>query len=498
MESNHSAQGRSGSLLTGAFTAAALAVQTGLAAVVGIVLAREFGRGAITDGFFAAYGVFAVIVLAAAAIRLTVLPSFARARGDRQLGAEVARFAFSLALLALPLLIVGVVFARPIADILTGHGPELARTTAAEALPWMLLAATLHLFAGLAASALAALDDYVTAAGGYALGSVAGLVVILLRVGPDGVQAISWGMALNGAVALAVPAAALALRARRERVPAGAMRATSGSPGSRLATMGTGVALPLALQLVYLICLPFAAHEGEGAVTSFGFSYLIASAVVSVTASSLSLVTAVPLTRGGLDPVRTARHIVSSSWLALVVFGAVAGIFGIAGGRLADAVLGATYGAGVGDELGRLVLLFAVWGIASIGVSVAFPLIFVVGLGRTLPWIAVAIVAVHIPAAFGAGRVAGLSGLVLSMAVTTAVVLVALLLELGALRTTMPGLLSAVGIVGGLAALAFVPPALLLPETAAALAGVLVYVALVGVIRPAGLRSAWSYLRDLR
>ena len=466
--------------------------------MVGIVLAREFGRGAITDGFFAAYGVFAVIVLVAAAIRLTVLPSFARARLDRQLGAEVARFAVSLSLLALPLLVAGVVLARPLADILTGHGPELAGTTAAEALPWMLLAATLHLFAGLAASALAALDDYVTAAGGYALGSVAGLVVILLRVGPDGVQAISWGMALNGAVALAVPATALALRARRERMPAGAMRATSGSPGSRLATMGTGVALPLALQLVYLICLPFAAHEGEGAVTSFGFAYLIASAVVSVAASSLSLVTAVPLTRGGLDPVRTARHIVSSSWLALVVFGAVAGIFGIAGGRLADTVLGATYGSGVGEELGRLVLLFAIWGIASIGVSVAFPLIFVVGLGRTLPWIAVAIVVVHIPAAFGAGRLAGLSGLVLSMAVTTAVVLVALLLELGALRSTMPGLLSAVVVVGGLAALAFVPPAVVLPDAAAALVGVLLYVALVGVIRPAGLRSAWFYPRDLR
>ena len=498
MESNHSAQGRSGSLLTGAFTAAALAVQTGLAAVVGIVLAREFGRGAITDGFFAAYGVFAVIVLAAAAIRLTVLPSFARARLDRQLGAEVARFAVSLSLLALPLLVVGVVFARPIADVLTGHGPELARTTAAEALPWMLLAATLHLFAGLAASALAALDDYVTAAGGYALGSISGLVVILWRVGPDGVQAISWGMACNGAVALAVPATALALRARRERMPAGAVRATSGSLGSHLGTMGTGVALPLALQLVYLICLPFAAHEGEGAVTSFGFAYLIASAVVAVTASSLSLVTAVPLTRGGLDPLRTARHIVSSSWIALVFFGAVAGIFGIVGGHLADAVLGATYGSGVGDELGRLVLLFAVWGVASIGVSVAFPLVFVVGLGRTLPWISLAIVVVHIPAAFGAGRLAGLEGLVLSMAVTTAFVLVALLVELGALRTTMPGLLGAVAVVGGLAALAFVPPAIVLPDVAAAVVGVLLYVALVGVIRPAGLRSAWFYLRDLR
>ena len=49
-----------GSLATGAVTALALAVQTGLAAVVGVIIARELGRTAETDGFFAAYGVFIV------------------------------------------------------------------------------------------------------------------------------------------------------------------------------------------------------------------------------------------------------------------------------------------------------------------------------------------------------------------------------------------------------------------------------------------------------
>lgn len=498
MTGKSTASAGGGSLLTGAFTAAALAIQTGLAAVVGVILAREFGRGAITDGFFAAYGVFVVVVLAASAIRVTVLPTFARARLDRRLGAEVARFSTALALLAIPVLVVGIVFVHPLADVLTGHGPELARSTAADALPWMLLAATFQLFAGLAASALAALDDYVTAAGGYALGSIAGLGVIVWRVGPDGVQAISWGMAINGALALGVPALALALRARHEQMPASAIGAASGSAVSRLGMMGTGVALPLALQAVYVVCLPFAAHEGEGAVTSFGFAYLIASAIVSVTASSLSLVTAVPLTRAGLDPARTARHVVSSSWIALAVIGAAAGIFGIAGGDITDAVLGSTYGNHVGEELGRLVLLFSLWGIASIGVSVAFPLIFVVGLGRTLPWIAGAIVLAHVPAAFGAGRLFGLSGLALSMAVTTAVVLVALLSELRALRTTLPGLTRAALLVALLAGLAFVPPALLLPQTAAALVGVLVYAALFAVARPPDLREAWAYLRDLR
>ena len=81
-----------GSLGSGAITAAALAVQTGLAAVVGIVLAREFGRGPETDGFFAAYGVFAVLVLAATAIRLTVLPCSLRARAARRLGAEATAY----------------------------------------------------------------------------------------------------------------------------------------------------------------------------------------------------------------------------------------------------------------------------------------------------------------------------------------------------------------------------------------------------------------------
>ena len=72
-----------GSLATGAITALALAVQTGLAAVVGVIIAQKLGRTAETDGFFAAYGVFIVLVLMGTAIRVTMLPSFAR-RGSSE------------------------------------------------------------------------------------------------------------------------------------------------------------------------------------------------------------------------------------------------------------------------------------------------------------------------------------------------------------------------------------------------------------------------------
>ena len=73
-------------LSSGLLTALSMAVVTGLSAAVGVVIAREFGRGVETDGFFAAYGVFLVLVLAASAVRVAVLPSLAHARADGRFG----------------------------------------------------------------------------------------------------------------------------------------------------------------------------------------------------------------------------------------------------------------------------------------------------------------------------------------------------------------------------------------------------------------------------
>ena len=486
-----------GSIGSGVITGIALAVQTGLAAVVGIVLGRQFGRGPLTDGFFAAYGAFVVVVLAANAIRVTVLPSFARARRDGRLGGEVAAFAGTLASLSVPLLILGVLAAGQIADLLTGGHGGVARHTAEEALPWMLLAATFQLFAGLAASALAALDDYITPAAGFVLGSVAGLALILLRVDADGVVALSHGMALNGAVALAVPIIGLGLRARSASVPGSAMRPRGESYRVRLATMGSGISLPLALQVIYLICLPLAAREGDGALTTFGFAYLISSALVAVTASSLGLVTAVPLARAGLDAARTTRHVVASAWIALVVIGAAAGVFALAGGRIAQTLLGSSYSSDVGAELGRLVVVFSLWAVVSVGVSVTFPLVFVAGPGRALPVIAGAAVVLQVGLAWVGQRLFGLDGLALSLAVTTGAVLAALLAGLRALGPTARGLGLAAFTVAAGTVIAYVPPGLLLPAVAAAAVGLGVYAALLAVVRPAGFLEAWHYLRTL-
>jgi hypothetical protein len=91
-----------------------------------------------------------------------------------------------------------------------------------------------------------------------------------------------------------------------------------------------------------------------------------------------------------------------------------------------------------------------------------------------------------------------LDGLALALAVSTLAVLATLLAELGALGGAARGLGFAALVVCALALVAFVPPTLVLGALAAAALGLVVYVALVALIRPRPLVTSWRYLRGLR
>ena len=486
-----------GSLATGAVTALGIAVQTGLAAVVGVIIARKLGHTAETDGFITAYGVFIVLALAATAMRVTLLPSLARAREARRLSSETASYGVAVGAVTVPLLVVTVLAARPIAELLTGFGPDAAVDAAAAALPWMVVAGLGQFTAGLLASALAALDEYVVPALAFITGSVGGLAVILVRIDDNRTDAVAWGMALNAVLATALMAAWLATRARREAMPAHAARADVRGTGRRLLEVGSGAALPFALQAIFLVCLPIAAREGVGAQTSFGYAYLIAAAVVGISASSLGLVTAVPLTRLGHEPRRVARHVEASSWPALLVVAATAGIFAVAGAQIAGAVLGGAYGDDAGAEIARLVVAMAPYMVASVALSVTFPVVFVAGRGSRLPLVGLGTLAAHVPLAFAGQAVAGLTGLALALGVSTAVALGWMLTLLHALRSTVERLAAAVALVAGCTLVGFVPAGALLGPAGAALVGLVVAAGALALVRPAGLTSAWHYLREL-
>ena len=487
-----------GSLASAALTATSTLVVSAFAAIVGIVIAREFGRTDETDGFFAAYGVFIVIVLAAQSIRIAVLPALARARDECRLAGNIAGFAAALVVVVVPLLLLAELAAEPLAGLLTGDGSAIAEEACADALRWMVPAALAHLFAGLAASGLAALDDYATAALGYAAGSAAGLVLILTRVDSDGIVAVAWGMALNGLVAVLIPAIVLSWRALRSSMPASAVRPAGLPLTSRLGVFAAAAALPIALQLLYVVCLPFAGRLGAGAVTSFGYAYLAAATLVSVTAFSIGLVSSVPLTRIGLAPAVSTRHVVSAAWVALTVIGAAVGAFALAGGEIVEGVLGDAYGGDVGQDVARLVVVLSPWMIASVGVNVAFPLAFVAERLRALPWIGGGALAAQVLLAWVLAELFDLDGLAVALTLSTFLVLLALLRELHALSASVRGLAVAAATVTILTAVAFLSAGLVLDSLAAAVVGLAVYAALVALVRPRGLRASWAYLRTLR
>jgi hypothetical protein len=232
-------------------------------------------------------------------------------------------------------------------------------------------------------------------------------------------------------------------------------------------------------------------------VTSFGYAYLIAAAVVGISASSVGLVTAVPLTRLGLEPRRVARHVEASSWPALLVVAATAGIFAVAGAEITGRVLGNAYGDDVGAQIARLVVALAPYMVASVALSVTFPLVFVAGRGRRLPLVGAGVLAIHVPLAFAGQAIAGLDGLALALAVSTALAFGWMLTFLHAARSTTERLAVAVAIVGGCALAGFVPAGALLGPAGAAVGGLALSAAALALLRPVGLRSAWHYLREL-
>lgn len=485
MEGNRS-RGR-GAVRSGLLTGISTAAVSGSAAVLGVILSRKFGHGVKTDGFFAAYGVYLALVLVAGSLRVIVLPRFVAARGEGRLGTEVGAWAAGLAAPLALVLLLAIAWPHGVASALSSSGD--ARDQAARLLPWVVASAVAQIFAGLVASALAALDDYEGAAYGFALGSVAGVALTLALVG-HGVVAFGWGLALNGAISLAIPLALLVARRGVGR--------PSGRVWQRLVELGEGVALPFALQGLYVIGYRFASGLGAGRATTFSYAYLIAAFLVSVTAASIALVATVPFAREGSSPERVARHVVAISWLSLVPVAAAAGVFALAGSAVVERVLGSSYGGGTGAELGRLVVYLVPWMVASVALTVAYPLVFVQGRRRWLPLLAVVALGAQVLVEWGARAAFGLAGVAAGLALTTALVLAVLLLALGALVPVARGVAVAAIACGALALLVFGLPRLVLGPLAAAAVGLLLYALALAAWRPARLRHAWAYLRTLQ
>jgi hypothetical protein len=473
-------------------TGLGLVIASAAAAAAAIVLSHRFGRSAATDGFLAAYGVYLVLALAAQSFRVVVLPALTRAAGRGELGAEARAWMTAFSLLGAPVIVLVVLARRPIADALTGS--SVAAHEAARALPFLVAAAFVQLIASLLASALAATDRYAVASFAWAAGNLVGLAVFATLSNAHGLVALAWGVLIGAIVTACLPLGQLlgqrTLRSE-SRVPLDLPR--------RLFDLTRGVAVPLAVQGMYVISLALAATIGVGVQSSLSYAYLFAATLVAATASSLSLVSSAPLTRRGLDADGAAAHVVHASWLSFAAIAAATGVFAILGTRLVGGALGHAYSGAAGDQLGRLIVYLAPWMVAAVAFAVVFPLVFVVERAAVLLPLAIGALVVHVPISLALRAAFGVDGLALALAVTTALVLVVLLAAVSPhlLEVACIGLVEAALILAALATAAFGLAALALPGIGAAIAGLAIYAGVLVATRPRGLREAWAYVRVL-
>ena len=103
------------------------------------------------------------------------------------------------------------------------------------------------------------------------------------------------------------------------------------------------------------------------------------------------------------------------------------------------------------------------------------------------------------PITLGFRAAFGLDGIALALAVTTALVLVALTVAVSPrmLALSAAGLGRLVVGVGAVAAVSFGVLSAFLGDVPAAAAGLALYAAVLAAVRPRGLREAWSYVRAL-
>lgn len=485
---------RRSALRSGLLTGLAQVMLSLAAAGAGALLAQKFGRTAQTDGFLAAYAVYTLLVLAAQAFRMVVVPDLTRAAADGRLGGESRAYALSFLALAVPVSALVAVFSHPLGELVTGTLPESSARVASRALVILVPAAFGQLLAALAASVLAALDSYGTAAAGFGVSGLIGLAVFAALANSLGIVALAWALAVNAAVALAVPIVALVRRgALRGRRPPRL------GVGARLWHLLQGAAVPLALQGCYLLALRFASKLGIGSVTSFTYAYLAASTLVGATGFALGVISSAPLTRRGVDAEGAGRHVVHAAWVSLSFVGAAAGIFALVGGRIVHLVLGDQYGGNVGRNLGLLVVYLSPWMIAWVGFVVTYPLVFVADKRRLLVPVALSGLVAMVPLGFALRALWGMPGIAIAVGLSTLVIALGLMwvIDRRTLAIALVGVARLSLALGAASALAFGALILALSPVPAAALGVVVYGLIVLSLRSLGLRDAWIYVRGL-
>jgi peptidoglycan biosynthesis protein MviN/MurJ (putative lipid II flippase) len=329
-----------------AITAGAQLVAMATGTVVAILVVAEFGKGARSDGLFAAYGVYSVLVMLAQSVRLTMVARLIEGAG---LWSNLDRFVAAMLLAAGAGAVVLVGLGEPVAELLVGSLGNEATDTAQTALAILWLAAAAQLLAALFAASLGALADFTTPGLAYAAGGLASVAFLLLLEGELGIDAVATAVALGSALTFCIIGARLLQAGYRPHLGVLAPRLNAVRAIGQVVAGAVG---SLLWQVAYVATLAFASRLSAGAITVYSYAFFAAMLVVSITSGALGIVLAAPLTRTWGDDARSLepheRRVVQ--WGMVITVPIVATV-ALVGDEIAELLLGSRITAGDADDL---------------------------------------------------------------------------------------------------------------------------------------------------
>jgi hypothetical protein len=405
LRSKHASAGKAMALAT-------FAVAAGSGAQALLYL-RSFGIDGRTDGFFVALALYAIFGIFSQSIRVTSAPLLVGTRPQ----ITSTQFAFALGLIALPVLVVTVPLAGPLARLLAPGLDETARHVTETALPILGAAMILQLWAAGAATLLVVRDRFRAVAMAYGGGAAAGLSSYIALQHTTGVLTLGWSM-----LAMALVTLAIMLGALDGRVPISAAPHARGAPRPKqlfacTASILGRTGIYLAFNGLYLVTLAFAGHYHAGDATIVSYAYLFASYLVTGTGFVLGVARVADMTRGarsewqailaGTVPqgFRYAMLLSAPALVGLVAFGAP-----LVGALLPSSLLSSEVA-----ELQRFALLMLPWLVTAQLVNLLLPVMFALGRARTLNACAPLLVGVQLAITAIAGMLFGLNGVVGAM-----------------------------------------------------------------------------------
>jgi peptidoglycan biosynthesis protein MviN/MurJ (putative lipid II flippase) len=382
----------------------AMALGSGIQAV--LYLSR-FGTNARTDGFFVAFAVYTTFGVFAQSLRLTSVPLLVEP-GAR---ISVRRYAAALALIAVPVLIATVIFARPLSHLLAPGLTHTGQAETATGLSVLGVAMTLQLWAAGGATVMAIRDRFMTVAAAYIAGAITGLIVFVAVMGVAGVQTLGWSM-----LAMAVVTTTWMLVGVRVSGGLGGRRA-AGERRSRLRDVGLilgSTPVYLAFNMLFVVTLAFASRSQAGDSTVLSYAYLFASYLVAGTGMALGMSRIPEMTRTAREQRRAVvlDTVPQGYRYAILIVAPALALLLSAGAPLIHTLLPSSLKLSGVATLRTFTALLVPWTVAALLVNLLLPAMFAANRAGLLNLLTVPILVCHVGVTAAAYALFGVNGAV--------------------------------------------------------------------------------------